>query len=170
MSANCLKSMHLPSITGAARERPDVAEAEHGGSVRHHGNAVALDRELERLRGIGGDRHRHARDARRVDLREIGARLDRDLRLDVILPPRCARKVESETLTRRTPSSRSIDLRTALATASEATVTVTSRVTAFFPTERMSTASMIPPASPTADAREPNAPMEDAISRRMMSV
>ena len=38
----------------------------------------------------------------------------------VILPPRCARNVESETLT--------IALRTAFATASDATMTLTSRV------------------------------------------
>jgi hypothetical protein len=87
----------------------------------------------------------------------------------VILPPKCARNVESEMLTRRTFSSRSIALRTALATASEATVTETSRTECAAPTDRMSTAPMMPPASPIADATMPNAPGNVGISKRKMS-
>ncbi len=69
----------------------------------------------------------------------------------------------------RTPSSRSTEARTALATESEATVTVTSRVVRR-PALRMSTAPMMPPASPIVWASSPKAPGVGGISRRMMSV
>ncbi len=64
------------------RERPDVAEPEHRRTVRDDGDGVALDRQGERLARVGGDGHGDARDARRVDGREILAGLDRDLGRD----------------------------------------------------------------------------------------
>ena len=61
-------------------------------------------------------------------------------------------------------------LRTAFATASEATLTVRSRVAVVFPAELKSTAPMMPPASPMAAASFPYAPVSEGISSRMMSV
>ena len=55
----------------------DVAEAEHGGAVGDDGDRVALDRVLEGLVAVLGDRHADARDARRVGHREVVARLQR---------------------------------------------------------------------------------------------
>ncbi len=66
-------------------ERSDIAKPEHGGSVRNDRDAVALNRQLKRLARIGRDRHRNARDAGRVDGRQILPRLHRNLRLDANL-------------------------------------------------------------------------------------
>ena len=57
----------------------DVAQAEHRGAVADDGDGVALDRELEGLLAVGGDRRAHAGDARRVGHREVVAVADRDL-------------------------------------------------------------------------------------------
>ena len=75
--ANSLKSIALPSITGIAAARADVAEAEHRGAVGDDGDRVALDRVLEGLVGVVGDRRADARDAGRVGHREVVARLQR---------------------------------------------------------------------------------------------
>ena len=61
------------------RARADVAEAEHRGAVGDDRDGVALDRVLERLVGVVGDRQADARDAGRVDHREVVARLQRML-------------------------------------------------------------------------------------------
>ena len=57
------------------RVRADVAEAEHGGAVGYHGDRVALDRVLECLVDVLGDRQADPRDAGRVGHREVVARL-----------------------------------------------------------------------------------------------
>ena len=59
------------------RLRADVAEAEHGGAVGDDGDRVALDRVLEGLVAVLGDRHADARDAGRVGHREVVAGLER---------------------------------------------------------------------------------------------
>ncbi len=66
-------------------ERPDVAETEHGGAVGDDRDRVALDGQLEGLARIRGDRHRNARDARRVDSRKVLAVFHGDLRIDANL-------------------------------------------------------------------------------------
>ncbi len=55
--------------------RADVAEAEHRGSVGDHRDGVALDRVLEGLVFVVGDRQADAGDAGRVDHREVVAGL-----------------------------------------------------------------------------------------------
>ena len=72
-----LEEHALPSITGIAASRADVAQAEHGGAVRDDRDRVALDRVLEGLVAVVVDRHADARDARRVGHREVVARLER---------------------------------------------------------------------------------------------
>ena len=62
--ANSLNRQHLPSITGIAAARADVAEPEHRGAVGDDRDRVALDRVLEGLVRVVGDRQAHARDAR----------------------------------------------------------------------------------------------------------
>jgi hypothetical protein len=58
--------------------------------------------------------------------------------------------------------------RTASPAASLGTVMVTSRTTLCLPTECVSTALTMPPASPIAEARRPNAPGEFGVSIRTM--
>jgi hypothetical protein len=41
MPANFLNRTPLPSITGLAGQRADVAQAQHGGAVGDHGHQVA---------------------------------------------------------------------------------------------------------------------------------
>ena len=64
---------------GHRRRRTDVAEPEHSAAVGDDRDGVALDRVLEGAPGVLGDRQRHARDARRVEHREVVARLQRVL-------------------------------------------------------------------------------------------
>src|SRR6185437_6954198 len=59
--------------------RADVAEPQHGGAVGDDSHGVPLDRVLKRLVLVVGDRQAHARHARRVDHREVGAGLERVL-------------------------------------------------------------------------------------------
>ena len=69
----------MPSITGIAARGPDVAEPEHRGAVGHDRNRVALDRVLEGLVRVVGDRQADARHAGRVDHREVVTGLQRVL-------------------------------------------------------------------------------------------
>ena len=69
------------------RLRADVAQPEHGGAVGDDGDRVALDRVLEGLVAVLGDRHADARDARRVGHREVVARLERLLVVLLDLAP-----------------------------------------------------------------------------------
>ena len=77
---------------GQRSERSDVAEAQYRRTVGDHRHHVALDRELKGLGRIFGDRHRHARDARRIDGREIRARPHRNIRFDVNLAAEVGQK------------------------------------------------------------------------------
>src|SRR5262249_29217084 len=74
-----LEDERLALHDGLGAVGPDVAEAEHGGAVRHDSGAVLLDGQRVRLLRILMDGHAHARDARRVGHREIVAGLDGDL-------------------------------------------------------------------------------------------
>ena len=83
---NSLKRIALPSITGSAACRPDVAEPEHRGAVGDDRDAVLLDRQVPDLLGVVGDRAADARDARGVGHREVVARLERNPGRDLELP------------------------------------------------------------------------------------
>ncbi len=63
-------------------ERPDIAEAEHGGAVGHHGDKVGAAGEFGGLRGIGGDGFAGRRHARRIGQRQIALVGERLCRLD----------------------------------------------------------------------------------------
>jgi hypothetical protein len=69
-----------------AGERPDVAEPEHGGAVRNHGDQVGARGKRRRLRRIGGDRFAGGGDAGRIGEREIVLSGKRLRRLDLELP------------------------------------------------------------------------------------
>ena len=86
-------------------ERADVAESEDGRAVRHDRNGVAFDRQLKGFARVGCDRHRNARDAGRVDGREILPRLHRNLRLDANL----AAEVREERRVRCADDARAFD-------------------------------------------------------------
>ena len=82
---NSLKSIALPSITGSAALRADVAEAEHRRPVADDGDRVLLDRQVPDLLRVGGDRRGDAGDAGRVRHRQIVPRLQRCLQRDLDL-------------------------------------------------------------------------------------
>ena len=62
-----LEEHHLPFHDGKGRFRPEIPKAQHGGSVRDHGDAVALDRKDIGFARIDGNRLRHATHAGRID-------------------------------------------------------------------------------------------------------
>ena len=78
MSANRLKSVAFPSITGLAPSGPMSPEAEHCGAVARDGDEVASARESARGIRIVRDRQARARDPgvceRQVALGETGFR------------------------------------------------------------------------------------------------
>jgi hypothetical protein len=69
-----------------ARERADVAEAEHGRAVGDDGHEVAARRVAERVLGLLRDQEARRRDARRVREREVPLRDHRFGRRDRDLP------------------------------------------------------------------------------------
>ena len=75
-----------------------------------------------------------------------------------ILPPRCMRKVRSETLTTRTPPTPRIFSTICSPCASSRALNVRSRVTVDLPTVTRSTAPMSPPALPMAEVTRPSIP------------
>jgi len=83
--ANSLKMSALPSITGWAPFRADVAEAEHGRAVGDHGHGVLLHRQRVGFFGIVMDGHAHAGHPGVYAIGQVVARLDRDLALDLDL-------------------------------------------------------------------------------------
>ena len=97
MPANRLNSAALPSITGSAASRPDVAQAQHGRAVGDHRDAVALDRQPAGVLGVLGDRQADPGDARGVDHRQVVAVADRVLGR----PSRSCRRGASGTSGRR---------------------------------------------------------------------
>ena len=72
---------------GQARERADVAEAEHGRAVGHDGDRAAEARVLPGERRVPVDGEAHARDARRVDVAQHLLGGDRDRRFGPDLAP-----------------------------------------------------------------------------------
>ena len=63
-------------------ERPDIAEAEHGGAVRHDADEIRARGKLSRRRRVGRDRLAGRRDAGRIGEREIALVAERFGRLD----------------------------------------------------------------------------------------
>ena len=76
-AAELLEEHRLALHDRHARGRADVAEAEHRGAVGDDRDHVALDRELEGLRAVLGDRLADPRHARHVGHREVVAGLER---------------------------------------------------------------------------------------------
>ena len=76
-AAELLEQQRLALHHRHRRLRADVAEAEHGAAVGHDGDGVALDRVLEGLVAVLGDRAADPRDAGRVGHREVVARAQR---------------------------------------------------------------------------------------------
>ena len=72
MSANCLKSIALPSITGNAPSGPMSPSPSTAVPSVTTATVLRLIGQLEGLTGIGRDRHRDARDARRVNVESPG--------------------------------------------------------------------------------------------------
>jgi hypothetical protein len=62
----------LPSITGSAAARPDVAEAEHGGAVGDHRDQPAGPGVAGGQRRVGGDRLADPSHSGRVRQRQVG--------------------------------------------------------------------------------------------------
>ena len=72
--AKCLNSIALPSITGSAARRADVAQPEHRGAVRDHGHGVApAGVDVQQLPGPGGDRQADVGHPRGVGQGQVGA-------------------------------------------------------------------------------------------------
>ncbi len=71
MSAKRLKRTPLPSMTGFAGERADVAQAEHRGAVRDDRDEVPLRRVVVDLLRVLRDRQARLGDARAVGEREV---------------------------------------------------------------------------------------------------
>ena len=85
-----------------------------------------------------------------------------------ILPPRCARKVRSDTFTTFTPGSFPTAAAISFSCSSSRALTVMSRMTVSLPKPAMSTAPMSPPALPMADVTRPSIPTRFWISTRMV--
>lgn len=71
MPAEALEEGRLALHDGQRGHRADVAQAQHGGAVRHDCDGVSLDGEAARVLGVLGDGHAHAGHARGVDHRQV---------------------------------------------------------------------------------------------------
>jgi hypothetical protein len=80
-----LEQHRLALHDGHCRLGPDVAEPQNGRPVGDDGNRVGLDRVLERLLAVRGDRLAHPRDPGRVGHREVVAGLQRQVQPGVDL-------------------------------------------------------------------------------------
>jgi hypothetical protein len=87
-----------------------------------------------------------------------------------IFPPRCMRKVRSDTLMTRTPSRVRIATTMACPCSSSRALMVRSRTTRSRVESTMSTAPMSPPASPIADVTRPSMPGRLRISTRTVTL
>ena len=90
-SANRLNSTAFPSITGLDAKRPEIAEAEDGGSVCNDGDHVAARGVVVDGRRVCGDRLHRNRDAGRVGERQIALGRHRLCRHDLELSGPAAR-------------------------------------------------------------------------------
>ena len=99
-----LEQRGLALHDGQRGERADVAEPQHGGAVGDDGDGVALDGEAAGVLGVLGDGGAHAGHARRVDHRQVVRVRIGTFDSTDSLPPRCMRKVRSETRPISTPS------------------------------------------------------------------
>ncbi len=80
-----LEEDRLAFHDGLGGERPDVAEAEHGGAVGEHRDEVLADGEAVGFRGVGGNGEAGGGDARRIGEREVALRGEGLGRLDLEL-------------------------------------------------------------------------------------
>ena len=96
-AAELLEEHGLALHDGKSGRGPDVAQAEHRGSIGDDGDRVRLHREQMRFLGHVVDRRAHAGDARSVGARQVIAIAQRDLRSDFDL----AADVRQEGLVRR---------------------------------------------------------------------
>ena len=89
------------------RQRPDIAEAEHGRAVRHHGDEVGADGQRRGLLRIGRDLFAGRSNARRISQREIALvaeRLDRlDFEFSGLREPMIGERRGMRSLPSRTP-------------------------------------------------------------------
>ena len=94
---NCLNSTALPSITGIAARRADVAEAEHGGAVGDDGDGVRAPRCSRRASaGSAAIASQTRATPGRVGQREVVAAVERRRSSAIsILPPTCRSKTGS---------------------------------------------------------------------------
>ena len=148
------------------RTRADVAQSEHGRAVGHDGDRVALDRVLKGLVGILLDGRADPGDARRVGHREVVAGLQRALvvLLDLAAHVKHERPVGGvEHARARDCVDRVGEARPVAGVAGVdrdvAHVWVSSTAT-------RSTAPIVPPASPIAEATLPSMPGTWSISTR----
>ena len=168
--ANSLKSIALPSITGIAAPRARCRRGRAPPAVAHHGDRVALDRVLERLVGVGGDRRADARHARRVGAAEVVARAQRVLRADLELAAdvhaeRAVRPVHDLGARRRLDG---LDDPVLVRLVARVDGDVAHRAAPRRPRSR-STSPIVPPASPIAVATRPSMPGRWSMRTRSVS-
>ena len=106
-AAELLEQHRLALHHGHRRLRADVAEPEHGGAVADDRDRVVLDRQVPDLARVLGDRRRRRapRPACRPSRGRRGSSAAPSSTIS-ILPPRCSRKVRSETCSTSTPVER----------------------------------------------------------------
>ena len=87
------------------RSRPEVAETQHRRAVGHDRDGVALDRQATGVLRVGGDRHDTPERRRgcRPSTGRRGCGSGASTAISIV-PPRCMRKVRSDTLWTSTPS------------------------------------------------------------------
>ena len=146
------------------RARADVAEAEHRRAVGDDRHRVALDRVLEGLVLVFGDRLADARHARRVGHREVVARLQRAACCAV----RSCRRRAAGTCDRscrspRRPAARAIAARICSQWSCPAASTTMSRRLCGPSISTRSTAPTMPPASPIAPVNRPSVPWASSM-------
>jgi ferrochelatase len=88
--ADCLETLEEIGVRAAEQWKrggggTEVAQAQHGGPVGHHGDGVALDRQAARVVRVLGDRLTHTSHTRRVRARQVVTVAQRHLRRDLDL-------------------------------------------------------------------------------------
>jgi len=164
--ANSLKSIALPSITGSAASGP--MSPSPSTAVPSVTTATALCLMVSaNARSTSSRMARQTRATPGVYAIERSSRVRSGTLLWIsILPPRCIRKVRSETLTTRAPARRLRRATICRPCALSRALIVMSRTTRARVVSTRSTAPMSPPASPMAEATRPSIPGLLAISTR----
>ena len=167
-AAELLEQHRLALHHGHGRLGADVAEAEHGGAVRHDGDRVALDRERPGALGRLVDRHADPRDARRVGHREIVARAHRRLRGDLDLAAEVQQEGAVGDALDVDARQRAHRVDDALAVLESPALTVMSRTVPSRPARTRSIAPRSPPASPIAAATRAKLPGAEGTTTRIV--